>query len=332
MPNMKVVGTGMYVPDRVVTNHDLAKLMDTNDEWIIQRTGIRERRYVPPGMTSADMIEQAALTAIKEAGIEKDEIEAVVSATLSMDHMFPGIAPFVQDRLGLNGCAVVDIRNQCTGFLYSLAIADAWIKTGLYKTILVTGSEIHSTGLDFSTRGRDVSVIFGDGAGVFVAQATDGQDGPGVLGTDLHGDGKYAKALWTEAEGSVFHPRLTHKMLDEKRLFPQMKGQLVFAHAIRKLPESMKTACEKAGLGIQDVDFWVFHQANLRINEFVCQGLDIPLDKTLNNIDVYGNTTAATMPIVTYEAKKKGLIKDGSIVGFAAFGAGFTWGTIIMRW
>lgn len=331
MPNMKVIGSGMYVPDRVITNDDLAKLMDTNDEWIVQRTGIKQRRYIPEGMTGTEMIAKAFEPAIAEAGIEPQEIEAVISATLSPDHTFPGMAPFVQNRLGLNGCAIVDVRNQCTGFLYSMAIADAWIKTGLYKTILITGSEIHSTGMDFSSRGRDVTVIFGDGAGVLIVQATDAPN-TGVLSADLHGDGKYAKALWAEAEGSVFHPRLTHKMLDEQRTFPQMKGQTVFAHAIRRLPESMKTACDKAGVGIDDVDFWVFHQANLRINEFVCQGLNIPLEKTLNNIDVYGNTTAATMPIVVHEARQKGLIKDGMLVGFAAFGAGFTWGTMLVRW
>jgi 3-oxoacyl-[acyl-carrier-protein] synthase-3 len=212
-----------------------------------------------------------------------------------------------------------------------MAIADAWIRQGLFKTILIAGAEIHSTALDFSTRGRDVSVIFGDGAGVFIAQATDEPD-KGVLATDLHGDGKYAKALWVEAEGSVFHPRLTHKMLDEKRIYPQMKGPLVFAHAIRRLPESMQACCAKAGVQVPDVDFWVFHQANLRINEFACQGLGIPAEKTLNNIDKYGNTTAATLPIVVHEAKQKKMLKPGMLVGFSAFGAGFTWGTMLMRW
>jgi len=331
MPNLKVIGTGMYVPDRVVTNDDLSRLMDTSDEWIQQRTGIKQRRYVPEGMTGAEMLEKASRMAIGKAGIEFASIEAVISATLSPDHTFPGMAPLIQDRLGLNGCAIVDIRNQCTGFLYSLAIADAWIKTGLFKTILVTGSEIHSTALDFSTDGRDVTSIFGDGAGAFIVQATDEAD-QGVLAADLHGDGKYFKALWVEAEGSVFHPRLTHKMLDEKRIFPQMKGKLVFSHAIRRLPESMNACCEKAGVTLNDVDFWVFHQANLRINEFVCQGLNIPAEKTLNNIDKYGNTTAATMPLVVHEALAQGLIKPGMLVGFAAFGAGFTWGTMLVRW
>lgn len=331
MPNLRVIGTGMYVPDRVITNDDLSRLMDTSDEWIQQRTGIKQRHYIPEGMTGAEMLEKASRMAIAKAGIQPGDIEAIISATLSPDHTFPGMAPLVQDRLGLNGCAVVDIRNQCTGFLYSLAIADAWIKTGLFRTILVTGSEIHSTALDFSTEGRDVTAIFGDGAGAFVVQATE-EAGKGVLATDLHGDGKYFKALWVEAEGSVFHPRLTHKMLDEKRIFPQMKGKLVFSHAIRRLPESMKACCEKAGVALTDVDFWVFHQANLRINEFVCQGLNVPPEKTLNNIDKYGNTTAATMALVVHEALGQSLIKPGMLVGFSAFGAGFTWGTILMRW
>ncbi len=331
MPKMKVTGVGMYVPERVVTNDDLSKLMDTNDEWIVMRTGIKQRRYVPEGMTGADMATRATEIALKEAGIEKKQIEAIVSATLSPDHTFPGMAPFIQDKLDLGGCAIVDIRNQCTGFLYSLSIADSWIRTGLFKTVLVTGSEIHSTALEFETRGRDVTVIFGDGAGAFICQATD-EENTGVLATDLHGEGKYAKALWVEAEGQVFHPRLTHKMLWEGRVYPRMKGQLVFTHAIRRLPETINACCAKAGVKVEDVDFWVFHQANLRINEFACQALNIPASKTLNNIDKYGNTTAATLPIVTYEAQKKGLIKRGMLVGFAAFGAGFTWGTMLMRW
>jgi 3-oxoacyl-[acyl-carrier-protein] synthase-3 len=331
MPNMKVIGSGMYAPDRVVTNHDLARLMDTSDEWVVQRTGVKERRYAPEGMSNTDMVQKAFDAALKEAGIEKNAVEAIIAASLSPDHTFPGNSAFIQERLGLNGCAIMDIRNQCTGFLYSLAIADAWIKTGLFKTILIAGSEIHSTALDFTTRGRDVTVIFGDGAGVFIVQATDEFD-KGVLATDLHGDGKYARALWVEAEGSVFHPRLTHKMLEEKRAFPQMKGPLVFSHAIRRLPETMQACCAKAGVAVADVDFWVFHQANLRINEFACQALNIPPEKTLNNIDKYGNTTAATLPIVVCEAKQRKLIKPGMLVGFAAFGAGFTWGTILMRW
>lgn len=331
MPNMKVIGTGMYVPDRVVTNDDLAKLMNTNDKWITERTGIKERRFIPEGMTGTDMSANAMEIALKEAGIEVGEIEAIIAATLSPDHTFPGNAPFLQDKLGLNGCAIVDIRNQCTGFLYSMSIANAWIQTGLYKTILVVGSEIHSTALEYATRGRDITVIFGDGAGVFICQATDEED-KGVIATDLHGDGKYAKALWVEAEASVYHPRLTHKMLWEGRMFPRMKGPLVFSHAIRRLPETMKACCEKAGVTVHDVDFWVYHQANLRINEFVHRNLELPPEKTLNIIQKYGNTTAATLPMVVHEAKKEGLIKPGMLVGFAAFGAGFTWGTMLMKW
>ncbi|HPQ71448.1 MAG TPA: beta-ketoacyl-ACP synthase III [bacterium] len=331
MPSMKVIGTGMYVPERVVTNDDLAKLFETSDEWIVQRTGIKERRFVPEGMSGTEMIKRAADIALAEAGIDANEIEAVISATLSMDHMFPGMAPLVQNALGINGGAVMDIRNQCTGFLYAMAVADAWIRQGLFKTILVTGSEIHSTALDFSKEGRDVTVIFGDGAGVFICQATDEED-KGVVATDLHGDGKYFRALWTEMESSVKHPRLTHKMIEESRIYPKMKGPLVFSHAIRRLPETMKTACDKAGVKPEEVDFWVLHQANLRINEFACQTAGVPPEKTLNNIEKYGNTTAATLPIVTHEALKKKLIKPGMLVGFASFGAGYTWGAMLMRW
>jgi 3-oxoacyl-[acyl-carrier-protein] synthase-3 len=331
MPNMKITGAGMYVPERVVTNDDLAILMDTSDAWIVRRTGVRQRRYCPEGLSGADMAEKAFVGALAQAQIEKSAIEAIISATLSPDHLSPGMASFIQDKLGLNGCAVLDIRNQCTGFLYSLAVADAWIKTGLYRTILLTGTEIHSTALDYSTRGREVTVLFGDGAGVMIAEATD-EPGRGVLALDLHGDGKYADALWIEASGHRFHPRVTHKMIEEPRFYPQMHGRLVYLHAVRRMPETMQTCCAKAGVNVADVDFWILHQANLRINEFVCESLGIPPEKSWNNIDKYGNTTAATLPLVLCEAQQKKLIEPGMLVGFAAFGAGFTWGALLMRW
>jgi len=331
MPNMKIAGVGVYVPDRVVTNDDLSRLMDTSDEWIVQRTGVRERRYAPDGMSGADMAEKAFAGALAQAKLDKSQIEAIVSATLSPDHVCPGMACFIQEKLGLNGGAVLDIRNQCTGFLHAMAVADAWIKSGLFKTILIAGTEIHSTALDFTTRGRDVTVLFGDGAGVMIVQAAD-EPNRGVVAVDLHGDGKHAGALAFDVPGHALHPRLTHKMFDERRFYPQMKGPIVYLHAIHRMPETMEACCAKAGVTIADVDFWVLHQANLRINEFVCNKLGIPPEKTLHNIHKYGNTTAATLPLIVHEALGKKLIEPGMLVGFAAFGAGFTWGAMLMRW
>lgn len=332
MPRTTIAASGFYLPENVVTNDDLAKLMDTTDEWIFERTGIKERRYVTEGQTGASMAETATRRACEEAGIDPSEIEFVILATLSPDYTFPGNAPFLQDRLGLNGCPVVDIRNQCTGFIYGLAIADKFIRAGDYKTILVAGSEIHSTGLDFSTQGRDVTVIFGDGAGVMVLKAVDDDTEKGIIKTDLHGDGAGAKNLWVEiGESASYHPRLTHQMLDEGRHWPKMKGKKVFVEAVRRLPETINAVLDGTGYELDDVDAFVFHQANLRINEFVASNMQIPSEKIYNNIEKYGNTTAATIPIAYTEAREAGLIKDGSLVLISGFGAGYTWGSVLVK-
>lgn len=332
MPKAAVVANGFYVPENVVTNDDLCKLMDTSNEWIVERTGINERRYVTKGQTGVEMAEIATRRACEEAGIDLNDIEFIINATLSPDYTFPGNSPFLQDRLGLNGCAVMDIRNQCTGFVYGMSVADKFIRSGDYKNILVVGSEIHSSGLEFATRGRDVTVIFGDGAGAFVMSAVGDDEDKGIIKTDLHGDGAGAKNLWVECGDSCcYHPRLSHEMIDEGRIWPQMNGRKVFVEAIRRLPETILAVLEGTGYEIEQVDAFVFHQANLRINEFVSNNLNIPAEKVYNNIDKYGNTTAATIPIVYTEMKQKGMIKEGSLVLITAFGSGYTWGSVLMK-
>lgn len=333
MPKTIIAGSGFYVPEKVVTNDDLSKLMDTNDQWIRERTGIKERRYVYEGQSGVDMAEIATINACDKAGIELSDIEFVIQATLSPDYTFPGNSAFLQDRLGLNGGAILDLRNQCTGFVYGMAIADKFIRAGDYKNILVAGSEIHSTGLDYSTEGRDVTVIFGDGAGSMILQAADDESEEGIIKTDLHGDGAGAKNLWVECGDSAFyHPRLTHAMLDEGRIWPKMKGRKVFMDAIKRLPETINGVVEGTSYSLDDVDAFVFHQANILINNFVAREMELPEEKIHSNIDKYGNTTAATIPILFTEMEEMGMIKKGSLVLITAFGAGYTWGSVLVRY
>ena len=328
-----IAASGFYVPDKVVTNDDLAEILETNDQWIVERTGIQERRYIEPGMSGAEMSEIATRRTCDEAGIDIDDIDCIIHATLSPDLTFPGNAPLLQDRLGLGGCAVIDIRNQCTGFVYSLSIADKFIRCGDFKTILVSGSEIHSCCLDFSKKGRDVSVIFGDGAGVMVIRAEDDDGKRGILASDLHGDGKGARKLFVEVGGSAAHyPSITHELIDAGKQFPQMNGRYVFMEAVKRLPETINQVLKSAGYALADVDNFIFHQANLRINQLVANSMEIPPEKVYNNIEKYGNTTAATIPIAFTEARQKGLIKEGNLVLIASFGAGFTWGSVLLRY
>jgi len=326
-----ILGTGFYLPPRVVTNDDLAKLMDTSDEWIQQRTGIRERRYIDEGISGATMGREASAAALDEAGMDAGDIDAIIYATLSSDRFFPGNAVFLQAELGNHGSVTLDVRNQCTGFLYALSIADQFIKTGKFENVLVCGGEIHSTGIELNDRGRDVAVIFGDGAGAFVL-GREKQEGKGILSTHLHGEGKNARLLWTECEGAASRPNLTPEMVQDGRIFPQMKGKRVFMQAIQRFPEVINEALEANGVTKDEVDCFLFHQANQRITEFVCNQMGIPLEKTLNNIDVYGNTTAATIPICFHEARQAGLIKKGSLVLASAFGAGLTWASALIRY
>jgi 3-oxoacyl-[acyl-carrier-protein] synthase-3 len=332
----EIIGVGSFVPENVITNFDLEKMMDTTDEWIQQRTGIVERRWVSPETSTSDLALEASLRAIKNAGIEKKDIDMIIFATLSPDHDFPGTGCFLQAKLEIPEVAVLDIRQQCTGFIYGLSIADKFILTGTYKNILVVGAEVHSKGLDRTPNGRNVAVLFGDGAGAVVVSArelknelTDSR----IMTTHLYADGSYAKELWISAPGNAFpiDARLTHQMLDEGLHYPQMNGKTVFVHATKRMAECLLTACDKAGVKLSDIDCFLFHQANLRINSKVAEMLGIPEEKVFNTIQKYGNTTAATIPLGMNDAISAGVLKKGMLVASAAFGSGFTWASSIWR-
>ncbi|MBK6692764.1 MAG: ketoacyl-ACP synthase III [Myxococcales bacterium] len=325
-----ILGAGHYVPPKVVTNDDLAKLMPTTNEWIVQRTGIRERRYVEGNVGASDLALPAVHAALERAQRKVSDVDAILFATLSPDVNFPGSGCFLADKLGLRGVPALDVRNQCSGFLYSLSVADAWIRAGVYENVLVVGSEVHSTGLDFTERGRDVAVLFGDGAGaVLVGKST--RDDQGVLSLALHADGAGAQSLWVEAPASRVMPRLSKEMLDEGRHYPKMDGKAVFRAATDKMPEVANEVLAKAGLAAADVDLFVPHQANMRINQMVGAKLGIPEARTVHNIERYGNTTAATIPIGLSEAWAEGRLSPGTRVLLAAFGAGFTWAGAVVR-
>jgi len=331
VPRTAFAGTGFYVPDRVVSNEDLTRLMDTSDEWIVERTGIRERRWVSDGMSGAEMARRAAEMALDDAGTDVGEVDAIVLATLSPDHFFPGTGVFLQRELGLHGIAALDVRAQCSGFLYGLSVADAWIRSGQYRTILLVGVEIQSTGLDVSTKGRDMAVLFGDGAGAAVLTATE-EARRGVVSTHLHADGRDAEILWAEASSSKKNPRISASDLEAGRHYPRMDGREVFKHAVSKMPEAVEEALSANGLSAGDIDLLVPHQANLRISQMVQRRLGLPDDKVVSNIDRYGNTTAATIPIALAEAVRDGRLEPGHLVCMVAFGSGLTWGSALVRW
>jgi 3-oxoacyl-[acyl-carrier-protein] synthase-3 len=355
MLKAKIGGLGYYVPEQVVTNRDLEKVMDTSDEWIRERTGIEERRYGRKHEeTTSTMGAKAAAKAIAQAGIDKEEIDFIIFATLSPDYYFPGGGVLMQRELGISGkeAGALDIRNQCTGFVYGLSIADQFVKSGMYKNILLVGSEMHSMGLDYSTRGRNVTVIFGDGAGAAVIQPTDDEEHC-ILNTKLHSDGTHAeklafinpgshggyhlKKMGVDAEfgysddlyGDIF---VTQHMLDNAQLYPNMEGQFVFKMAVDKFPEVIREGLEDAGLTEKDIDMLIPHQANLRISQMVQRRLGLRDEQIWNNIQRYGNTTAASVPIALAEAVETGAIKKGDLVSLAAFGSGFTWGSALIRW
>ncbi|MCB0610786.1 MAG: ketoacyl-ACP synthase III [Lewinellaceae bacterium] len=355
MPNTKIAGIGYYVPEKVVTNDDLTKIMDTTDEWIQERTGIRERRYGKKHKeTTTTMGARAAEIAIQRAGIAKEEVDFIIFATLSPDYYFPGCGVLVQRELGITGseAGALDIRNQCSGFVYGLSIADQFIKSGMYRNILLIGSEMHSMGLDFSTRGRNVTVIFGDGAGAVLLQPTD-EPGKGILTTHLHSNGTYAEKLafinpgahggyhaahqeeqvdyhYSDAEyGEMF---VNEYMVENGYIFPNMEGQFVFKMAVQKFPEVIMEALAKTGLQTSDINMFIPHQANLRISQFVQRKLGLSDDQVWNNIQRFGNTTAASVPIALCEAYEAGAVKEGDLVCLAAFGSGFTWGSALIRW
>jgi 3-oxoacyl-[acyl-carrier-protein] synthase-3 len=330
MRGARILGTGRALPPRVVTNEDLTKLMDTTDEWIVQRTGIRERRYVDPGVGAASLGTDAAKAAIAAAGIAPADIDFLVFATLTPDYFFPGSGVFVQERLGLSTIGALDVRTQCTGFLYGLSVAEAYVKGGFYDHVLVIGAEVHSTGLDFSTAGRDVSVIFGDGAGAVIVGPA--EQGEGILSSHMHSEGKYAKELMLEAPASLENPRISHEMLDAGRHYPIMNGRYVFTHAVRRFPEVIRECLAANGKSIDDLSIVIPHQANLRITQAVAGALGVPVDKVFSNIEKYGNTTAASVPIALDECVEQGKIRKGDLVCLAAFGSGFTWASTLIRW
>jgi 3-oxoacyl-[acyl-carrier-protein] synthase-3 len=325
---------GKYVPENVVTNDDLSKLMDTNDEWIQERTGIKERRHIKKGdgNSTAMMGVKAARIAIERAGITKDDIDFIVFATLSPDYYFPGCGVQVQDIMDIHTCPAIDVRNQCSGFVYGLSVADQFIKTGMYKNVLVIGSENHSGGLDMTTRGRSVSVIFGDGAGAAVVSRSDSDHG--ILSTHLHSEGKHALELALKGP-STNHwvPQLIEENPQEDiPYFPYMNGQFVFKNAVRRFSEVIMEGLHANQLEVKDIDLLVPHQANLRISQFIQKKFQLSDDQVYNNIMSYGNTTAASIPIALCEAWEEGKVKKGDTVVLAAFGSGFTWGSAIINW
>ncbi|MGJ1237070.1 MULTISPECIES: 3-oxoacyl-ACP synthase III family protein [Sphingobacterium] len=348
MLQSKIAGIGYYVPKNVYTNNDLTRFMDTSDEWIQERTGIKERRYADRiGETTTTMGVEAAKIAIERAHITPEDVDFIIFATLSPDYYFPGCAVLLQREMKMKEVGALDIRNQCSGFIYALSIADQFVRTGMYKNVLVVGSEKHSFALDFSTRGRAVSVIFGDGAGAVVVQPT-AENGKGILSTHLHSDGDDAEKLamyypgassgiwldkmpdWPDQElGGLL---MTKEMLEDGTAFPNMDGQAVFKKAVVKFPEVIHEALAKNNLKTNDIDLLIPHQANLRISQFVQKTLGLREDQVFNNIQKYGNTTAASVPIALCEAWEEGKIKDGDLVCLAAFGAGFTWGSALIRW
>ncbi|HLU65253.1 MAG TPA: beta-ketoacyl-ACP synthase III [Kofleriaceae bacterium] len=330
-PRSRILGLGGYVPPRVVTNQDLTQWMDTTSEWIVERTGIEERRWVEPGETGAGMAAKACREAMEQAGVGPSDIDMLIYATLSPDHMFPGTGVFCQRELGLKECAVLDIRQQCTGFIYGLSIADNFIRSGMYRTILVVGSEIHSTGLDVTTNGRDVAVLFGDGAGAMVIGVSD-DPAHRILSTHLHADGSDAEILWVEKPGSMYHPMITKEDIDAGKQFPKMVGKKVFKHAVTRMPQAIMEGMIANDLKLDDIDMVIPHQANLRINEMVAKMIGLPLEKMHNNIQKLGNTTAATIPLCLKDAIEQGKVAPGDLLCFVAFGAGLTWGSVLVRY
>lgn len=330
------LGTGHYLPDRVVTNDELSQRMDTSDEWIQQRTGIKTRRHVDfdkEPLGSSDLGARAGKAALEDAGISKDDVDMIIYATLSPDRAFPGDGVLVQKKLDIPaGVPALDIRNQCSGFLYGLSVADAFIRNGTYKRVLLIGAEVHSSGLDFTDRGRDVSVIFGDGAAAVVLGPNEKDDDRGVLSVHLHADGRFSDELHCSYPSSAEMPRVTADRLEAADHYPQMNGKNVFKHAVVRMPEVVREALELNGLTTEQIKLLIPHQANLRISEMVQRRLKLNDDQVFNNIMDYGNTTAASIPLALDQARKAGRFDTGDLLCMVAFGAGFTWGSALIRW
>ena len=332
----RISGVGSFLPPRVVTNDELAGLMETSDEWIRQRTGIETRHWVEGTTTTSDLAREASERALEMADVAATDLDMIVFATVSPDHEFPGTGCFLQTKLGVPGIASLDIRQACTGFVYGVSIADQFIRTGMYDRVLVVGAEVHSKGLDKTTRGRDISVLFGDGAGAVVLEATEVSDArrdPHILSTHLHADGRFARELWMEAPTMAHDSaRITPDMLERGLHYPYMNGKVVFSHASKNMPAAVLEACEHNGIGLDEVDLFLFHQANLRINQQVAKQLGVDDAKVFSTIQKYANTTAATIPIGMRDALDARALQPGMLVACAAFGSGFTWGSILLRY
>lgn len=335
MIRTQVLGVAKAIPPRCVTNEELSRYMDTSDDWIVQRSGIRTRYWVDPNVSTSDLAHQASQEALSRAGVKASDLDMIVLATLSPDHEFPGTAHYLQAKLGVSGMPAIDIRQQCTGFIFGLSIVDQFIRNGLVKKALLVGSETHSKGLDVSTRGRDVAVLFGDGAGALVLGAGEVSSSADrqVFASVLHSDGSFADELSVSAPGHA-HPkeRLTAALIESGAHYPKMNGKLVFQHATRRMPEVVNEALEKSGFSGADVDLYLFHQANLRINEFAAKQLNADASKVFNTIEKFGNTSAATIPIGMATAVEEGRLKPGMLIATAGFGSGFSWGGAVLRW
>ena len=331
MPNPYISGTGFYLPPRIVTNDELSSYMDTTDEWIQERTGIKERRYVEKGVGPSDLAIPATEQALKAAGLTVSDIDFIIFATSTPDFYAPGSGCVLQEKMGFNKIGALDIRVQCSGFIYGLSIAEQYIRTGNFKNILLIGAEVQSTAMNLTDEGRDTAIIFGDGSGAAIISAT--EENKGILSTHMHSEGKYLKELWLEAPASnAGHPRITREVLDEGKQYLKMNGKEVFRHAITRFPEVINEALEANNLTSENINLLIPHQANLRITQMVQKRLGLSNDQVFSNIHKYGNTTAATIPIALAEAFNEGRIKEGDILVLAAFGAGFTWASAIMKW
>jgi 3-oxoacyl-[acyl-carrier-protein] synthase-3 len=331
MPRTEFIATGFHVPPRVVTNHDLAQLMDTSDEWIVQRSGISTRHWVSDGETGVSLARDATLKALAKASLKPTDLDCIVYCTCTPDHFEPGNGVFLQRELGLSGIPAVDVRNQCSGFVYGLSIADAWIRMGQYRRVLLVGAEVHSRGLDKTTRGRDTAVLFGDGAGVALLGPTDDAQ-RGVVSTHLHADGQHAEKLWVDGPGLAHDPFVSAAMIERGAHRPHMEGREVFKYASVLMPRSVEEVLAPHGFTTADIALLVPHQANLRIIEMVQKALGLRDDQVYANVQRYGNTTAASIPIALDEALDAGRLQRGDLLVFTAFGSGFTWGSAVIRW
>tara|TARA_X000000368_G_scaffold414673_2_gene404943 strand:- start:5 stop:1000 length:996 start_codon:yes stop_codon:yes gene_type:complete len=331
MPNPYISGTGFYLPPKVINNHDLSKFMDTSDEWIKERTGINERRYVEPGIGPSDIAIPAVEQALSSAGLEICDIDFIIFATSTPDYYAPGAGCLLQDKMGFNEIGALDIRVQCSGFIYGLSIAEQYIRTGTFKNILLIGAEVQSTAMNLSDEGRDTAIIFGDGAGAAIVSST--EEKKGILSTHMHSEGKYVKELWVESPASnAGNPRINSKDLDQGKQFLKMNGSEVFRHAVKRFPEVIYEGLKYNKLGPEDINLLIPHQANLRITKMVQKKLGLQDHQVFSNIHKYGNTTAATIPIALAEAVNQQKINDNDIIVFAAFGSGFTWASAIIKW